>query len=196
MPRFRTEKDSLGSKKVPSDALYGVQTARAIENFPISGVTIFPEFIRASAEVKRAAALANVASKMLDKNIGSAIVRAAREIEQGKWDSQFLVDIFQAGAGTSHNMNVNEVIANRASKMCKKKIHSHDHVNMSQSTNDFYPTTMRVCAYQMLRPLIRELEDLSLSFSKKARQFREVKKSGRTHLQDAVPMMLGQEFGG
>jgi len=185
---------------VPADAYYGVETARAVENFPISGVKTLPEFIRATVLVKKAAAEANLALGLLEKRIGKAIVTAADEILQGRFLDQFVVDVFQAGAGTSHNMNANEVLANRANEILGGKrgdyklVSPHDHLNMGQSTNDTYPTFMRVACVLLSRPLIGALRDLSTAFEEKAGEFDHIVKSGRTHLQDAAPIRLGQEF--
>ncbi|MBI5286305.1 MAG: aspartate ammonia-lyase [Deltaproteobacteria bacterium] len=200
MKRVRIERDSLGEKKVPADAYYGVQTVRAIENFPVSGIRPFDVFIKATAMVKRAAAEANMATGCLDKRIGMAIVKAAEEIINGRFHDQFVVDVYQAGAGTSHNMNANEVIANRAIGLLGGKkgdytiVHPNDHVNMSQSTNDTFPTAMRIASLFMIKELLQVLKGLEDSILKKARDFDNIIKSARTHLQDAVPIRLGQEF--
>ncbi|NKE69189.1 aspartate ammonia-lyase [Candidatus Manganitrophus noduliformans] len=200
--KVRKEKDSLGELEVPESAYYGVQTARAVANFPISGLRPHPTFIRASAMIKWAAAQANMAIGKLDPKIGKIIQKSAEEVIDGKWNDQFVVDVFQAGAGTSHNMNTNEVIANRAIEMLGgrrgeyKLVHPNDHVNMSQSTNDVFPTAMRVAALLMLRDLDPVLARFEKRLSEKAKEFDDVIKSGRTHLQDAVPIRLGQEFSG
>ncbi len=200
--KVRKEKDSLGELEVPESAYYGVQTARAVANFPISGLRPHPTFIRASAMVKWAAAQANMAIGKLDPKVGKIIQKSAEEVIAGKWNDQFVVDVFQAGAGTSHNMNTNEVIANRAIEMLGgrrgeyKLVHPNDHVNMSQSTNDVFPTAMRVAALLMLRGLDPVLARFEKRLSEKAKEFDDVIKSGRTHLQDAVPVRLGQEFSG
>ena len=197
---MRKERDTMGEVEVPDQAYYGVQTARAVANFPISGTRPYPVFIKATAMIKWAAAQANMACGKLDKRIGKAVVKAAEEVIAGKWDDQFVVDVFQAGAGTSHNMNTNEVIANLAilslgGKRGEYKIaHPNDHVNMSQSTNDVFPTAMRVAALLLLAPLGAALSRLEKAFAGKAREFDRIVKSGRTHLQDAVPIRLGQEF--
>jgi len=202
MKEERIEKDSLGTLSVPVAAYYGVQTARAVVNFPISGLRAHPTFIRATAMVKWAAAEANKGLKKIDPKISAVIQGAAKEIIDGQWRDQFVVDVFQAGAGTSHNMNMNEVIANRAIEMLGgvrgqySMVHPNDHVNMSQSTNDVFPTSMRVATLLMLRPLLEALSHLERSLSKKAREFDDVIKSARTHVQDAVPIRLGQEFSG
>jgi aspartate ammonia-lyase len=194
------ERDSLGVMAVPEDAYYGPETARAVANFPISGVRPLPEFVRATVLVKKAAAEANMNLGLLDKRVGQAIVTAADEILQGKLMDQFVVDVFQAGAGTSHNMNANEVLANRAAEVLggKKGDHGlvspHDHVNMGQSTNDTYPTFIRVAAAILAEPLKQALGNLKTAFEEKAKEFDGIVKSGRTHLQDASPIRLGQEF--
>ncbi|TAK08652.1 MAG: aspartate ammonia-lyase [Candidatus Manganitrophaceae bacterium] len=200
--KVRKEKDSLGELEVPESAYYGVQTARAVANFPISGLRPHPTFIRATAMVKWAGAQANMAIGKLDPKIGKIIQKSAEEVIAGKWNDQFVVDVFQAGAGTSHNMNTNEVIANRAIEMLGgrrgeyKLVHPNDHVNMSQSTNDVFPTAMRVATLLMLRDLDPVLARFEKRLSEKAKEFDDVIKSGRTHLQDAVPIRLGQEFSG
>ena len=200
--KMRQEKDSLGELEVPETAYYGVQTARAVANFPISGLRAHPTFIKASAMVKWAAAQANMGCGKLDPKIGKVIQKAAEEVIAGKWNDQFVVDIFQAGAGTSHNMNTNEVIANRAIEMMGGKrgeyklVHPNDHVNMSQSTNDVFPTAMRVAALLFLKELDPVLVRLEKALSAKAKEYDSIIKSGRTHLQDAVPIRLGQEFSG
>ena len=200
--KMRQEKDSLGELEVPETAYYGVQTARAVVNFPISGLHAHPTFIRASAMVKWAAAQANMGCGKLDAKIGKVIQKAAEEVIAGKWNDQFVVDVFQAGAGTSHNMNTNEVIANRAIEIMGGKrgeykvVHPNDHVNMSQSTNDVFPTAMRVAALLFLKELDPVLSRLEKALSAKAKEYDSIIKSGRTHLQDAVPIRLGQEFSG
>ncbi len=198
--KFRIEKDSLGEKAVPQDAYYGIQTLRAIENFPVSGISPKKEFITATAMVKKAAAIANVATGSLNKKVGRAIVKAADEIIKGKLYAEFVVDVYQAGAGTSHNMNANEVIANRAIEMLGGKkgdykiIHPNDHVNMSQSTNDVIPTGMRIASLFLTSELMLELKEMEKALFGKAKEFDGIIKSGRTHLQDAAPVRLGQEF--
>lgn len=199
---FRIERDPLGEKEVPDWAYYGVQTARAVENFPISGVGPGTEFIRATALIKKAAALANMDVRKLDRRRGKAIAQAAGEVVDGKWHDHFVVDVFQAGAGTSHNMNANEVIANRAIELLGGKkgdysiVHPNDHVNMSQSTNDVFPTAMRIAAIFAIENLMPVLQGLEQALGEKGRGFDGIIKSGRTHLQDAVPIRLGQEFTG
>ncbi len=208
---YRTEKDSLGELQVPASALYGAQTQRAVENFPISGLRPWRAFIWSIAAVKRAAALVNLELGLFNdreidgmrfsaKQIAESVAQAAAEVMDGKWDDQFVVDPFQAGAGTSHNMNANEVIANRATQILggelgKYFIHPNDHVNMAQSTNDVIPTAIRLGALWRLDELLNALENLRSALEAKAREFDDVVKSGRTHLQDAVPIRLGQEFG-
>jgi len=197
----RIERDSLGEREVPSEAYWGIQTLRAVENFPISSITAKPVFITATAMVKAASAQANMALGLLDKKRGRAIEKAAMEVAGGVFNSQFVVDAYQAGGGTSHNMNANEVIANRAIELLGgqrgeyHKIHPNDHVNMSQSTNDTMPTALRVAALLSLPALLASLTGLERALSRKAVSFDKVMKSGRTHLQDAVPVTLGQEFG-
>ena len=197
---FRVEKDPLGEKHIPADVLYGVQTLRALENFRISGLRIHPQFYRAYAEIKRAAAEANMETGKLPAKKGKAIVKAANELIAGQWADQFDLDVFQAGAGTSYNMNFNEVIANRALEIMglergrHEEINPNDDVNKSQSTNDTMPTAMRITCVRLLRTAVESLEKLVEAFEAKAREFAKHKKSGRTHLHDAVPMTLGDEF--
>jgi len=193
----------MGEVPVSADALYGAQTQRAVENFPISNLRFPREFIRAIGLVKLAAARANMDLRLLDKRIGNAIVDAARETADGKLDQHFVVDIFQTGSGTSTNMNANEVIANRAIQALggkvgdKKPVHPNDHVNMGQSSNDVIPTAMHVAVLDLIEhALIPALRKLQNALSLKAREFDSVVKIGRTHLQDATPVRLGQEFGG
>jgi aspartate ammonia-lyase len=197
MIKGRTERDSLGTRRIPSGAYYGVQTVRASENFPVSRIPPKSGFIRATAMVKLAACRANVSLGLLDKRRGRAIERAAAEVISGKLGKDFIVDVYQAGAGTSHNMNANEVLANRAMELAGGAvlIHPNDHVNMSQSTNDTFPTAMRVAAWAASADLITNLKALKRAFLRKSKSFGRIIKSGRTHLQDAVPLTLGQEFG-
>ena len=201
-PSYRTEKDSLGEVRVPASAYYGAQTARALENFPISGIRHAPAFIPAMAYIKKAAARANVKLGLIDRKIGDAIVAAADRIIAGDLRDQFVVDVYQAGAGTSFHMNVNEVLANLANESLGgrkgeyRPIHPNDHVNYGQSTNDVFPTAMRISALLMLRELSPVVKELAASLGRKAREFDGLIKSGRTHLQDAAPLRLGQEFGG
>lgn len=196
----RTEKDSLGSITLPADALYGAQTARAILNFPISGMTAHPALIRAIAMVKMAAAGANRSLDLLTAAQSDAIISASEEIVNGYHHEQFPVDVFQAGAGVSFHMNANEVIANRANQILGaplgsyELVHPNDHVNYGQSTNDVFPTAMRLGALLALEDLYPVLNSLAAAFAAKGHEFHHIMKSGRTHLQDAVPMRLGQEF--
>ena len=198
----RTERDPLGERAVPSDAYYGIQTARALENFPISGLRAPGLLIDATVLVKKAAAHANVTLGRLDSRIGNAVAQAADEILGGALRDQFVVDVYQAGAGTSHNMNVNEVLANRAAELLGGArgeyvlVHPNDHVNMSQSTNDVFPTATRLALLFAHRDLTVTARALATAFAIKSREFTGILKVGRTHLQDAVPMTLGQEFGG
>jgi aspartate ammonia-lyase len=198
----RTEKDSLGPLEVPAEAYYGVQTARAIANFPISGERLHVEMVRAVARIKIAAAKANADLGELDAKKAEAIVKAAEEVVAGRHDDQFVVDAYQAGAGTSFHMNVNEVIANRACEILGGKrgdvtlVSPNDHVNMAQSTNDVIPTAIRIAAYVLTGPVIDQMDALAESFHGRAKAFSGILKSGRTHLQDAVPITLGQEFSG
>ncbi len=196
----RIEHDSLGEVFVSSNALYGAQTQRAIENFPISGLKPRQAFIWSMGMIKRAAAEVNKDLGMLDSEKANAIIQAAQEVIDGKWNEQFVVDPFQAGAGTSHHMNVNEVIANRATqllggKLGEYRVHPNDHVNMAQSTNDVIPTAIRLGCLWRLDELLTALNNLSSALMAKASEFDDIVKSGRTHLQDAVPIRLGQEFG-
>lgn len=197
----RTEKDSLGEVHVPSQALYGAQTQRAVENFPISGLRPWPAFVWSMATIKRAAAEVNRDLGLLDRERAGAIIQAAQEIIDGQHADQFVIDPFQAGAGTSHNMNVNEVIANRATlilggRLGEYKVHPNDHVNMAQSTNDTIPTAIRLGCLWRLDELVGAVDELAGALRDKAAEFDDIVKSGRTHLQDAVPVRLGQEFGG
>jgi aspartate ammonia-lyase len=196
----RIERDSLGEVQVPADALYGAQTQRAVQNFPISGLRPWRAFIWSMATIKRAAAEVHRDLGMLDEERAEAIIQAAQEVIDGRWDDQFVVDPFQAGAGTSHNMNVNEVIANRATELLggilgEYRVHPNDHVNMSQSTNDTIPTAIRLGCLWRLDELLEVVRDLVSVLREKAVEFDDIVKSGRTHLQDAVPVRLGQEFG-
>ena len=200
---YREEKDTMGTMRVPESAYYGPQTARAAENFPISGLTLPDDFIRSLALIKKCAAQVNLELGLLDSTIAEAIVVAAQEVMDGKHDAQFVVDIFQTGSGTSTNMNMNEVIATRGneiltgSKAGKSPIHPNDHVNLGQSSNDIVPTTIHVSSLVSIeKRLIPALESLYGELIKKASEFATVKKIGRTHLQDAVPMRLGDEFSG
>ncbi|MEW5830948.1 MAG: aspartate ammonia-lyase [Chloroflexota bacterium] len=197
---MRKESDSLGEVIVPEDALYGAQTQRAVENFPISGLKPWRAFIWSMAVIKQAAAEVNRDLGLLDSERAEAIILAAQEVAAGKWDDQFVVDPFQAGAGTSHNMNANEVIANRATQLMggrlgEYRVHPNDHVNMAQSTNDTIPTAIRLGCLWRLDELSSAIQNLVDAFASKADEFDDILKSGRTHLQDAVPLRLGQEFG-
>ena len=197
----RIEKDSLGEVKVPGEALYGAQTQRAVDNFPISGLKPWRAFIWSMAAIKRAAAEVNMELGLLDKDKAKAIAEASAEVMDGRWDAHFVVDPFQAGAGTSHNMNVNEVIANRATQLLsgevgKYQVNPNDHVNMAQSTNDTIPTAIRLGCLWRLDELLNVVDGLAAALALKAKEFDPIVKSGRTHLQDAVPVRLGQEFGG
>ncbi len=198
----RIERDTMGELPVPSNAYYGVQTARAIENFPISSLRIPRSMIRAMGLIKRAAASVNHSLKLLDKKPADAIVRAATEVVDGRLDAEFPVDIFQTGSGTSTNMNTNEVISNRATELLggargSKLVHPNDHVNLGQSSNDVIPTAIHIAASETIeRQLIPALTELHKSLKNKAREFDKIVKIGRTHLQDATPVRLGQEFGG
>ncbi len=198
--KTRIEVDPLGKKKIPEDAYYGIQTLRATENFPVSGIRPPLPFIRAYIMVKKAAALANAEVGWLDSELKQAIVQACDEILAGRLLDQFVVDVFQAGAGTSFNMNVNEVLANRALELLGKKkgdyesLGPNDHVNMGQSTNDTFPTASHIAVLLALQPLIKQLDKLATAFEKQSRKHLKTVKSGRTHLQDAVPVTIGQEF--
>ena len=199
---FRTERDPLGELEVPAEAYYGVQTMRAVENFRISGLRAPADLVTATILIKKAAAEANAALGRLDHEIARAIIAAADEVLAGRLRDQFVVDVYQAGAGTSHNMNANEVLANRAGEMLGEprgtytRVHPNDHVNMGQSTNDVFPTATRLALLLGAGPLVSAGRSLAESLSDKANEFAAVIKTGRTHLQDAVPMTLGQEFSG
>jgi fumarate hydratase, class II len=200
MQDLRVEVDSLGEVEVPAGAYYGAQTQRAVLNFPISGMKPYPAFIWAIAVIKRSAAEVNRDLGLLDPRIADAIVRAAQEVIEGGHSDQFVVDPFQAGAGTSHNMNANEVIANRAIELLGgsrgdyRLVNPNDHVNMAQSTNDAIPTAIRLGCLWRLDELLRAVDELSGALDEKSLEFHPIVKSGRTHLQDAVPVRLGQEF--
>lgn len=194
---FRKERDSLGIIKVPEDKLYGASTQRAVENFNISSLRFSRPFIRAFAIVKRACAQTNLELGLLEPQLAQAISSACDEIAKGTFDSQFVVDVFQTGSGTSTNMNFNEVIAQLASQRIKKKVHPNDHVNKGQSSNDIFPTVMHVVVIQkVFSELVPALHKLEKTLQKKADRFKSVLKVGRTHLQDAAPLSLGQEFSG
>ena len=196
---YRIEKDSLGEMKVPEDALYGPQTQRAVENFPISGQRFGRRFIEALGIIKRAAAETNAEQGHLEPAVAEAIVAAATEVAAGKWDAEFVVDIYQTGSGTSTNMNANEVIAHRASQLLEGdgKVHPNDHVNFGQSSNDVIPTAIHVAARIAIEhELLPALEHTRAALAAKAKAFDGIVKSGRTHLMDATPVRLGQEFAG
>ena len=200
MSAFRTEKDPLGDKQVPEGALYGVQTVRATENFPISGLRPLEPFVTAQVWIKKAAAMTHKATGRLEAKLADAIIAAADEVLSGMHRDQFVVDPYQAGAGTSHNMNVNEVLANRANELLGgkrgeyKPVHPNDHVNMAQSTNDTIPTNIRLACLARLDALVGAFVALRDALADKGREFDDVVKAGRTHLQDAMPIRLGQEF--
>ncbi len=199
---FRIEADSMGEMKVPAKAYYGAQTARAVENFPISGLRFSRPFIRALGLIKKHAAITNAELGLVPPKIAGAIERAAQEVADGKWDEQFVVDIFQTGSGTSTNMNANEVITNRAieilgGKRGDKSVHPNDQVNCGQSSNDVIPTAIHLAAFEAIeRQLIPALKELRAALETKAKTFDNILKIGRTHLQDATPIRLGQEFSG
>lgn len=203
-PAERVERDPLGEVRVPADRLFGAQTQRAVENFPVSGRTIasMPHLLRALAQVKKAAATTNAATGEIDVATAAAIVAACDEVIAGRWRSEFVVDVFQGGAGTSTNMNMNEVVANRALAILGRPygdyatLSPNDHVNRSQSTNDVYATAVRLTVFALNRSLVEALARLAAAFDAKAVEFAGIPKLGRTQLQDAVPMTLGQEFGG
>ena len=199
--KYRTERDSMGEFKVPSSAYYGANTMRAVLNFPISELRVSRSFIEAIASIKLAAAQTNMELGLLQDNLGEAIIKAATEVAAGDFDDQFVVDIFQTGSGTSTNMNVNEVISNRAIEILggaigsRKPVHPNDHVNIGQSSNDVIPTAIHLAAVGAIKnSLVPSLEKLEKSLSKKAEEFMPIIKTGRTHLQDATPVRLGQEF--
>lgn len=199
MANFRTESDSLGEKKIPEIVYYGINTARSLENFNFSDLTFPSDFIKAVCYIKIACAKANIYLGYLDNKKGEAILKACSEIISGKFSDQFKIDIFQAGSGTSTNMNVNEVIANRADELLGKDkgsryVHPNDDVNKGQSTNDVFPSAIRIACVLKIPKLLKSLQDLEKTLKVKAVEFKEVIKSGRTHLQDAVPITLGQEF--
>jgi aspartate ammonia-lyase len=202
MSEYRIERDPLGELKVPAAAYYGVQTARAVENFPISGLRAAPDLVTATVLIKKAAAEANAQLGRLDHDVAGAIVRAADEILTGGLRDQFVVDVYQAGAGTSHNMNANEVLANRAGELLGEargayaRVHPNDHVNMGQSTNDVFPTATRLALLLGVESLVASARALADTLARKADEFAGILKTGRTHLQDAVPITLGQEFSG
>jgi len=198
--KFRKESDFIGEKEVPAEAYYGVQTMRALDNFPITGLTVHPALVKAMAVVKKSAALANRDVGEMKADVAEAIAKAADEMSDGKLDKYMVVDPIQGGAGTSINMNVNEVLANRALEFLNKPkgayefVSPNDHVNMAQSTNDAFPTAIHLAALDLMKDLLAEMKLLSGAFGKKAKEFDNLLKMGRTHLQDAVPIRLGQEF--
>src|SRR5690348_8560204 len=200
MGTTRMERDPLGELPVPADALWGIQTERARQNFPISQLLPLPPFVDAVIWIKKAAALTHKHTGRLDAKRADAIVRAADEVLAGQHRQQFVVDPYQAGAGTSHNMNANEVLANRANELLGGKrgeyapVHPNDHVNMAQSTNDVIPTAIRLATLSQLPSLLAAMTRLAQAFLSKAKEFDPIVKSGRTHLQDATPIRLGQEF--
>ena len=202
MSNFRIEKDSLGEMQIPENSLYGAQTARAIENFPISGIPLPRPMLRALGLIKQYAAQTNQNLELLPTDIADVIGLAAEEVVNGKLDDQFPVDIFQTGSGTSSNMNTNEVIANRAAQILGKSlgdktIHPNDHVNLGQSSNDVFPSAIHIaCVEQLHQQLLPALEQLLQQFSKKSTEFKDILKIGRTHLQDATPIKFGQVFSG
>ncbi|MDU0968243.1 MAG: class II fumarate hydratase [Actinomycetaceae bacterium] len=194
---YRIEHDTMGEVKVPKDALYAAQTQRAVENFPISGRTLSSHHIAALGQIKRAAALANKELGVLDEDTSAAIVAAAERLIAGEFDDQYPIDIFQTGSGTSSNMNTNEVLGTVATQIKGSKVHPNDHVNASQSSNDVFPSSIHIAAYQAVAEvLLPKLEILATSLEKKADEFSDVVKAGRTHLMDATPIMLGQEYSG
>ena len=194
---FRTEKDSMGEFQVPTEAKYGASTARAVENFPISNLRFSRSFIRALGEIKKACAEVNLKNKLLEKKVADSIINASQQVVNGEHDTDFVVDIFQTGSGTSTNMNANEIISKIASESLNEEIHPNDHVNMSQSSNDVIPTATNIAAViGIVENLIPSIENLILSFESKAKKWEKVYKNGRTHLMDATPVSLGQEFNG
>ncbi|MEU3789436.1 class II fumarate hydratase [Streptomyces fructofermentans] len=197
MSDYRIEHDSMGEVRVPADAKWRAQTQRAVENFPVSGQRIERAHIEALARVKAAAATVNARLGVLDEDVARAIEGAAAEVAEGRWDDHFPVDVFQTGSGTSSNMNANEVIATLATERLGRDVHPNDHVNASQSSNDVFPSSIHIAATAAVtRDLIPALEHLAASLERKSREFADVVKSGRTHLMDATPVTLGQEFGG
>ncbi len=194
---YRIEKDSLGEMQVPEDALYGAQTQRAVENFPISGQRFGRRFIEALGIIKKSAAMTNAEMGSVDQAIADAIVEAASEVRDGKWDDEFVLDVYQTGSGTSTNMNTNEVVAHRATEILGASVHPNDHVNFAQSSNDVIPTAIYVAARVAIeQELVPGLDHLRVALAAKAEAFDGIVKSGRTHLMDATPVRLGQEFRG
>lgn len=197
MTEYRIEHDTMGEVKVPVDALYRAQTQRAVENFPISGKTLTPPHIHALAQVKRAAALANQELGVINAAKAEAIVKAADEVIAGKYDDQFPIDVYQTGSGTSSNMNMNEVLSNLATEIAGEEIHPNDHVNASQSSNDVFPSSIHIAALSAIdNTLLPKLQILLDSLEAKSEEFKDIVKAGRTHLMDATPITLGQEFSG
>ncbi len=196
-PEYRTEHDSMGEVQVPASARWGAQTQRAVDNFPISGLRLRRELIRALCTVKGAAAAANVTLGVLDEDLGSAVALVASEVAAGDWDDHFPVDVFQTGSGTSSNMNANEVVATLAAERLGRPVHPNDHVNASQSSNDVFPTAVHLAATDAVEhTLLPALAHLAAALGSKATQLADVVKAGRTHLMDATPVTLGQEMGG
>ena len=194
---FRTEKDSMGEFQVPTEAQYGASTARAVDNFPISNLRFSRSFIKALGEIKKACAEVNLKNKLLDKKVADSIISAAQQVVNGDHDTDFVVDIFQTGSGTSTNMNANEIIAKIATDNLNDEIHPNDHVNMSQSSNDVIPTATNIAAVtDITEKLIPSIENLVSSLEAKAKKWEKIYKNGRTHLMDATPVSLGQEFNG
>ena len=194
---FRTEKDSMGEFQVPTEAQYGASTARAVDNFPISNLRFSRSFIKALGEIKKACAEVNLKNKLLEKKVADSIINAAQQVVNGDHDTDFVVDIFQTGSGTSTNMNANEIIAKIATDILNGEIHPNDHVNMSQSSNDVIPTATNIAAVtDITEKLIPSIENLISSLESKAKKWEKIYKNGRTHLMDATPVSLGQEFNG
>lgn len=194
---FRTEKDSMGEFQVPTEAQYGASTARAVDNFPISNLRFSRSFIKALGEIKKACAEVNLKNKLIEKKVADSIINAAQQVVNGDHDTDFVVDIFQTGSGTSTNMNANEIIAKIATDILNDEIHPNDHVNMSQSSNDVIPTATNIAAVtDITEKLIPSIENLISSLESKAKKWEKIYKNGRTHLMDATPVSLGQEFNG
>ena len=194
---FRTEKDSMGEFQVPTEVQYGASTARAVDNFPISNLRFSRSFIKALGEIKKACAEVNLKNKLLEKKVADSIINAAQQVVNGDHDTDFVVDIFQTGSGTSTNMNANEIIAKIATDILNDEIHPNDHVNMSQSSNDVIPTATNIAAVtDITEKLMPSIENLISSLESKAKKWEKIYKNGRTHLMDATPVSLGQEFNG
>jgi len=197
MTDFRVEHDSMGEVRVPADAKWAAQTQRAVDNFPVSGLHVERSLVRALATLKGAAAMENARLKVIDRRMATAINEAAGEVAAGRWDDQFPVDVYQTGSGTSSNMNMNEVLATLAAERLGSPVHANDHVNASQSSNDMFPSAIHVAAtYEIAKTLIPALQHLAKALRRKSREFKSIVKAGRTHLMDATPVTLGQEFGG